>query len=373
VPTFKRKVFYLGGFDPRGARYYHALHRQALERWAELTGKDILVSNRKRTSDVRHDWEVRNRTDDAVTRYSFLRWEDLVSRAWIRSPLELARRAARAFLGNIRHLDRHWLRTLPRGPIVTLFYPFVLPVLMPLLFGFAAGLLAGIWLPWPAALAVALLGAAAAVPLLARARTGWLLRFFIFNAELAEREDDPALSERLDAFADEIAAELDRGWDEILLVAHSNGCILAVPVMARLLERRGGEMPDRFTLVTLGHCIPLLAGRHDAVHFRERLRELSRAHFEWLDIGSPPDGAAFHAVNPMLMVTDDPRPHVDQLSPRFHLFYDPDTYHKGLANKYEVHFDYLRVGDRVSPIDYGSLTASALPVDRSVDAFRAIP
>jgi hypothetical protein len=334
----------------------------------------MLVSTRKRTSDIRHDWELRNRTDDAVTRYTFLRWEDLVARAWIRNPLELARRAVPAFWTYLRHLDRGWMRRVPRGPLVTVFFPFVLPVLLPLLIGLLPFAVAAVWLPWwVAALVGLVLGIGAAVPLLRRAKTGWLLRFLIFNAELSGGEADPALAERLDAFADEVEAEIDRGWDEVLLVAHSNGTILAVPLMARLLARRGGELPDRFTLVTLGQCIPLVAGRRDAEPYREQLRTLAQGHFEWLDIGSPPDGAALHGVNPMLMVTDDPRPHLDQLSPRFHLFYDPETYHKGLADKYEIHFDYLRVGDRVSPLDYGSLTASALPIDRSVDAFRAIP
>ncbi|HEX8388872.1 MAG TPA: hypothetical protein VF636_07635 [Sphingomonas sp.] len=371
---FKRKVFYVGGFDPRGVRYYHAMHEAAVARWAEKTGKDAAVTPRERGSSIRHDWSVVNRTDGAETDYSFLRWEDLVSRAWIKNPLELAVRAARAYWGHFRHLDRHYLRTLPRGPIITLLYPFLGATVLPLLIGLLPFLLALIWLPWWGALLVGLgVGFGAAFPLLRRIHAFWLLRFFVFNAEQGGGEGDPALAARLDAFAYEIEAELDGDWDEVLLVTHSNGSILAVPLMARLLRARGGAMPDRFTLVTLGHCIPLVAGRHDAVSFRAQLAEIARGRFQWLDIGSPPDGAAFHAVDPMRMVTDDPRPALQQLSPRFHLFYDPETYHKGYANKYEIHFDYLRVGDRVSPLDFGSLTASALPLDQSVAAFRLIP
>ena len=374
MTTFKRKVFYVGGFDPRGVRFYNGLHREAVERWAQRTGKDVEVTPRKKVSPIRYDWTIRNRSDDALTRYSFLRWEDLVATAWIRNPIELAKRAARAFGGYVRHLDRAYVRTLPRGPIVTLIYPFLAPILLPVVLGLIPFVVAAIWLPWWAALLVGIVvGVAGSIPLLRMARTGWLLRFFIFNAELAADEGGPALAERLDAFAYEIAAELDGDWDEVLLVTHSNGSILAMPLMARLLRARAGEMPDRFTLVTLGHCIPLVAARRDALKFREELSEVSRGHFEWLDIGSPPDGAAFHSVDPMALVAADHRPHLDQVSPRFHLFYDPETYHSGIANKYEIHFDYLRTGDRVSPLDFASITASAHGIDASVDAFRQIP
>lgn len=371
---FKRKVFYVGGFDPRGVRHYYGLHAEAIGRWAGATGKTVNITPRTGTSRVRHEWFVRNRTDATVTRYSFLRWEDLVARAWIRNPAELARRAFGAFRSHLRYLDRPYTKSLPRGPIVTLFYPFLAPIVLPILLGLVPFLIALVWLPWWAALAIgAGIGVVAAGPLLKKAHTFWLLRFFVFNSELAAGKNDAALSDRLDAFAAEIEAELDRRWDELLVVTHSNGSILAIPLMARLLARRGGAMPDRFALVTLGHCIPLVSARHDAVRFNEQLAEVARGDFRWIDIGSPPDGAAFHSVDPMRMVSSDPRPRLDQLSPRFHLFYDPETYHKGYANKYEIHFDYLRVGDRVSPLDFGSLTASAVPIEQAVAAFRAIP
>ena len=61
------------------------------------------------------------------------------------------------------------------------------------------------------------------------------------------------------------------------------------------------------------------------------------------------------------------------LSPRFHLFYDPENYHGGWSNKYEAHFDYLRVGDRLSPVDFLSLTAGRRTLDDAIAAFRTIP
>jgi hypothetical protein len=122
----------------------------------------------------------------------------------------------------------------------------------------------------------------------------------------------------------------------------------------------------------MGHCIPLVACRRDATRFHDDLRRLAASDFRWIDIGSPPDGAAYFGVDPMAIVAPHTTPRLDLLSPRFHLFYDPETYHSGYANKYEIHFDYLRMGDRVSPLDFPSLMTAPYPIDVSVAAFRRI-
>ena len=374
---FKRKIFYIGGFDPRGVRYYHALYREAAERWSERTGVALAVSNRQAVSPTRTDWSVENAGDGTRTSYSFLRWEDLVRRAWIGSPVTLGLRAARTYGGLIGNFDVAMARSVPSGPIKTLFYPPVFSVLLPLLIGLVPFLVALAWLPWWAALAIgAVLGIAGAAPLLRKLHTPWLLRFFTFNAETGGGASDPLMAARLDAFADTILAELGGAgadeWDEVLLVTHSNGSILAVPLMERILAARGGAMPANFALVTFGQSIPLILCRGDAKGFKERLRAVGRGDFRWFDIGSPPDGAGFHGVNPMALIGAETRPALVHLNPRFYRFYDPANYHSGLANKYEIHFDYLRVGDRVSPLDYPSLTATARPIAASVAAFEAL-
>ena len=377
MAAFKRKIFYVGGFDPRGVRHYHALYREAAERWSEHTGVTLAVSGRKAVSPIRTDWTVDNAGDGTHASYSFLRWEDLVRRAWIKSPVKLAWRAARTYGGLIGRFDVAMARRVPSGPIKTLFYPPVLSVLLPLLIGMIPFLVALRWLPWWAALAIgAALGIAGATPVLRKLHTPWLLRFFTFNAETGGGANDPLMTARLDSFAEQILGELDGArtadWDEVLLVTHSNGSILAVPLMQRLLAARGGAIPANFALVTFGQSIPLILCRGDAEGFKERLRAVGRGDFRWFDIGSPPDGAGFFGVNPMALIGAESRPRLVHLNPRFYKFYDPDTYHSGLANKYEVHFDYLRVGDRVSPLDYPSITATAQPIEASVAAFEAL-
>ncbi|UVO52373.1 hypothetical protein M0208_18350 [Sphingomonas sp. SUN019] len=371
---FKRKVFYVGGFDPRGVRFYQQLLAEQMARWSDKTGEVATQSRRRKKSAIRSDWTIRNETRDVTTEYSFLRWEDIVSAAWIRNPLALAARAIGYYRGIARNLDMAKAKALGIAPLITLFYPPILTILLPLLIALPVWGIAAIWLPWWVALLIGLVaGVLLARPLLTRVHAPWLLRFFIFNGELsADGATQAAVDARLDEFADEIVGELDGAWDEVLLITHSNGSILAVSLMNRLLDRMPGPLPANFALVTMGHCIPLIACRRDATRFHGELRRLGTHDFRWIDVGSPPDGAAYFGVNPMLIVGAEARPRMELLSPRFHLFYEPATYHKGYANKYEIHFDYLRTGDRVSPIDYPSLMASPRTIDQSVAEFRAI-
>jgi hypothetical protein len=369
---FKRKVFYVGGFDPRGPRFYHALAVEQLNRWQLRMEEEVATSTRRTVSDTRIDWTITNATRQVETEYSFLRWDDIVRGNWIANPFALAWRAFRAYRDNIRHLDFETGKNLGKGPLITLFYPPLFTLLFPLIFGMPVALVLAIWLPWLLALPIGLVaGIMLARPLLVKMHTPWLLRFFVFNSELGGGEGDPALDARLDAFTDEIEASFAQDWDEIILLTHSNGSILCVPLMERLLRRRDGALSATFTFVSMGHCIPLVAGRRDAIAFKDQLRYLAEQDFRWIDIGSPPDGAAYSGVNPMLLVTPAPRPRMDLLSPRFHLFYDPETYHKGYANKYEIHFDYLRTGDRVSEIDWPSLMATERTAEQAVADFRA--
>lgn len=374
MTPFKRRVFYLGGFDPRGARHYHALYIQAAERLAAIGGDAIAVSPRRRTVPHFAEWDVAGPDGSAETRYTFLEWDDLVRRAWTRNPLRLLRDAARLYRDQWRHLDRPLARRLPRGPVIAFLYPLALLTLLPPAIALAALAPALALLPWRWAIPVALgVGVSVSLPILRRARVAWMLRFLAFNDRAAGGEGDPDLSARLDLFVDAVDQALDGEDDETLLVTHSNGSILAVPLMARLLARRGGAMPANFTLVTLGQCIPLILARTDRPAFRDRLAQLARGHFQWVDIGSPPDGAAFHAVDPARLIGLDTRYQLDQLSPRFHLFRDAANRRRGWSSKYEGHFDYLRVGDRPSPLDLPALTGLGRPVDAAVDAFRHIP
>jgi hypothetical protein len=266
------------------------------------------------------------------------------------------------------------MRKLRSGPVITILYPPLFAVLIPLLLALVPALLLALLLPlWVSALVGIGLSALLSGRLLAKLVVPWLLRFMTYHGALAADGPGAELDARLDQFAARIAAELDGDWDEVQIVTHSAGTILGMSILRRVFALRNAPLPDHAVMVGMGQVVPVVGLRRDAHWYHEDLAALADKTFRYVDISSPPDGAAYYNVNPLQLVADQYAARVDMLSPRFHLFYQPENYHGGWSNKYEAHFDYLRVGDRLSPIDFISLTAGPRTVDEAVAAFRTIP
>jgi len=371
---FRRKLFYLAGFDPRGGRYYHQLLAEEIAR-ANAQGARLALSGRRRVGE-NLGWTVTGDAGDGREVHSehiCLLWDDIVRANWPKGPLAVLWRTARAYQGFVGRFDWALVRRTPRGSRFTLFYPGVTLFALPLLLFMLIWGLAGLVLPGRVALAGALVaGVLASVVILRRIHSLWLLRFIIFNDTLARTPPQGALAERLAAFAGTITAALaSDDADEVLFVTHSNGSVLAMPIMAELLRRNGEHLPARFHLVTLGNCVPLVACRRDAGWFHAALDQLAGGSFAWLDIGSLTDGACVPLVPPCLGRAVESPPGLVQLSPRWFRYADPATYHKRRADKYAAHFDYLRRLARPSPLDYIGITCAPRPLARSIGDFIA--
>ncbi|UXC89986.1 hypothetical protein EGM87_13120 [Sphingobium sp. RSMS] len=375
MEKFKRKVFYLGGFDPRGVRFYHQMYREQAEAYTRLSGEWVEVSARRSGPASSASWTVTNHGAGVETDYEFLRWEDLVGKVWIRNPLLLAWRSIATYGAHARHMQFLRMRKLRPGPVITILYPPLLAVLIPLALALIPALPLSLLMPfWAAALIGIAVSVALSGRLLNKLIVPWLLRFMVYNHSVAAKGPGADMDERLDQFAARIVAEVDGPWDEVVFASHSNGTIYAMSVLRRILELRGDRpLPENFTVLTLGQVVPVIALRKDARWYHADLKALDDKPFRLVDFSAPPDGAAYHGVHPIRLVSDRCAARVDLLSPRFHLFYDPENYHGGWSNKYEAHFDYLRVGDRLSPVDYVSLTAGRRTIDEAIAQFRTIP
>ncbi|MET0363911.1 MAG: hypothetical protein ABW169_04595 [Sphingobium sp.] len=366
---FKRKVLYLGGFDPRGARFYHQL---CAEQIARLDGDATASVSDPRRKNGNVHWTVEARDGSYSTAHEFLVWDDLVRHHWIKEPFRLLSHGLAAYGHFVRQIDWKTARIVPRGSKFTLFYPGASMLLAPLLIMVVLGALLSLLLPVWAALPLALAAGVAATPtILRRVHSLWLLRFIIFNDLLARDATGEALRERMVKFAQQIDAALDEDWDEVLFLTHSNGSVLAVPVLAALLGRRQGVLPDHFSAVTLGGTIQLIACRRDAVRYGIELDTLATGQFRWLDIGSLTDGACIPLVDPCLRRPVTRPAGLVQFSPRWFRYSDPATYRAQRRDKYETHFNYLRRLDRPSPLDYVGLTCGARPLPESIAAFEA--
>lgn len=382
-----RTVFYLSGFDPKGAAHYHALYRDESTRQRAVGGLPIKVEPRQRLPGGDAQWRLSAQTPSGTvhTRYHFLHWDDVVRAHWPRRSARLWWSVWCTTLFNLRHGALWRMLQWRWPPVLALFAPFMLllslllglPLVMLGLPWWLAGRGAGIW---PGVLAT--LVATGLVLWLARrleARFGmaWLMRSYAFNRRQALGEA-PDIERRLDEHAATLVAELKAGQaDEVLLVGHSSGAMLAVSVLARALRLAPGlaSGSPRISLLTLGQCLPMLGCLPQARAFREELREVARAEgVDWLDFTAPPDGCCFALLDPLAAcgvaregVPPD-RPKL--LSPRFMNMFDAQRYAVLRPDKFRIHFQYLMASEKPVPYDYFAITAGDV---RLAERFAAEP
>ncbi len=357
MPVTKRKVFYLSGFDPRGARHYYQWYRDAAARYTGLTAEPIEVSPREGDR-----WTITHHSAHVATEYHFLAWDDIVRKAWIRNPLMLVLRCLGMYGYYIRHFRWHYKLQLPRPPLITFFSPLAILLAVP----FGLSLLGWIILPYWAALS---LGIAASIPFASRLKSLWLLRLLLYNTAVAKAHT-PDLMKRIDQFAESIGKALADGTDEILLVGHSNGAILMIYLLDRLLAQTGGTLPPQLRVLTLGQCIPIISVLDNAADFSAALSRVAQVPLYWCDIVAPPDGAAYARTSPFFPDHPHHAATLVLLNPRFFDYHTPEHYQRLRRDRHRFHFRYLMTGDAPSPLDYVALTAGANTLVESVAEFQ---
>ena len=379
----RRHVFFITGFDPKPAAHYHALYTREARRQSKINGMDISVGPRLRNVDGNSLWSVH--AQDALgsceTVYEYVRWDDIVRACWPRGGVAVsadALRGAWAVLGS-GELAHVW-RLAPRT-LAALMYAFGF-LLGGLALAAALGLMAFFWgasfagLGYgPAAflgLAVLGIGVWGFVRLEARLHSTWMARILAFSDRWAH-DRVQGLQPRLDQAAAAVARALKNDDnDEVLLVGISVGSMLAVSVAARALHladdvqrAQGGKAGRVLSLLTLGHCIPLLGLMRRASGFRADLAALAvHARLRWRDFSSPTDWVSFGLADPVaacgLDVGQRPPGQPQQASPRFHTLFEPDNYPALVKDKIRLHRQYIMSSDRPGPYDYFAITAGSM-------------
>jgi hypothetical protein len=231
----------------------------------------------------------------------------------------------------------------------------------------------------------------------ARLNSSWLVNIFSFAGKQV-RGQVPELDARLNAAAQKLVQKIRANdVDEILVVGFSVGSILAVSVMARALdamrepvseglpqalqpsgstgraetyavtppEAQAAGLPT-LSLLTLGHCIPLLGLQPQAIAFRQELKLLAQAQtLRWIDFSSVTDWGSFALVDPVKICNALPvsasenAPAVNPLmrSPRFHTLFAPSSYVRLRRNKRRMHLQYLMATELAGEYDYFAITA----------------
>ena len=389
----RRQVFYLSGFDPRGAAHYRRLYGEQAAARERAGGPALAIGPRRRDGDLASRWRI-DSADGAATDYRFLHWDDLIRAHWLRGELQLIA----AYLGVI------WLglrtgalvRVLRASgpPFVAVMFPLVLLLLL-MAAGGAAGWLADTallrWLgggatadlmPPAALLTLRLAGLFAGLLAFAgvmqlgrlaerRLNCYWLLRIYAFSIRLA-RGRLPDVEERLDDFADLLVEHCQHDdADEVLIVAHSVGTILAPMLLARALaiDPDFALRGPRVSLLTLGQCIPMVSFLPQAKAIRADLAALAATpEIDWIDFTAPTDGACFALVDPLassgIAQPDAAAPRPKLLSPRFARLFTPATYQRIRRDWYRIHFQYLMAGELAATepgaYDFFAITAGPL-------------
>lgn len=371
----KRCVFYFSGFDPKGASRYHALYRDEALRQSRVSGVPMDVGPRQKTAQGNAFWQVTAQTADGVveTHFEFLRWDDIVRQHW---PANQGR-----MLWNFVAAAWLYLRTgaawrmlkLAWPPVVAMFSAFLLLVAVvlgtPLLAVWIFLSAAPFFGPWAATAAVAAFAALwvqSARMLERKYSMLWLMRSSAFTVQHATGRV-PQLDARLDLHASNILGRIKAAQDdEVLLVGHSSGTMMAASALAMVLRRlpAGAAPTPVVSLLTLGHCMPMLGCLPQAQAFRDDLAVLAGAPgFDWVDFTAPSDGCCFPLVDPLASCClTDARPGPDRpklLSPRFAEMFDAETYRELRRDKFRVHFQYLMATAKPVAYDYFAITAGA--------------
>jgi hypothetical protein len=386
----RRCVFYFAGFDPTGPAHYHRLYKEQAAQQAALSGYQIEVSPRRKKGEYLAAWEVnstpRQGQDQSSTQtdYIFARWDDIVRAHW--RPLN-GMLAAWRFLCAFFATQWYYLRTGALMQMLHLAWPAVVALVSPLLLVLVvSGLwLSAPWLGWSLLRSTKLLGATPAlasqtvvliavwaVVTVALAWTVrkledkfhmlWLMRSYLFTRQQALGRI-PGLEERLQSLATSISQARGSGsYDEVLVVGHSSGCIMAASALARSCTlTASAKSATQLSFVTLGHWLPLLSSLPPANAFRAQLQTLSQQHaLSWVDFSAPADGCCFalvNAVNAALPVDQRGPCAPKLLSPRFQTLFLPTDYQALRKKRFDLHFQYIMAGRIAGDYDYFALTA----------------
>jgi hypothetical protein len=368
-PDFRRKVFYIPGYDPFPARRYRELYRKESERQGEISGYEIGMFPGERSD----TWRVASLIDGKVTEaeVEVLGWSDIVQgsmRQGILATYAQMLRTGWVYLstGTFRRL--FWLA---KGPMVAALYPVVMLLVQLMLAVVAGWVLGGLVAAFTWPVVGWIVGVPVAVAILrgfkridGKLYAHYLMHDYAFSAgrrgatppELAAREED---------FASRIAAALVDDVDEVLVVGHSSGATIAVSVLARLVREEiagDGERP-MLALLTLGQSIPMVSFLPEAKQLRADLRLLSeQPHLAWVDVSAPGDGCSFALADPVAVsgVAREGKPWPLVVSAAFTQTLAPETLAKLKRRYFRLHFQYLCAFDRPADYDYFRITAGPL-------------
>lgn len=367
--VFRRRVFYLPGYDPFLPRRYRELYRKEGAAQAALSGYELTLRGKGPFG-----WHVTTETAGrlAEAEVEVLVWSDIVKDSMaggIVATYGQLVRTAWVYLASGALFRLMWLR---KGPVIAALYPvgmLVLQALVAVLAGWLAGALIGGVAGWVVGAVVAGLVVRGFRRLDNRFFAYYLMHDYAFTAAWGGA-NPPAMEARLAAFGARIRAALAEDWDEVLVVGHSSGAHLAVHVLADLI-REGVPRSPALAFLSLGQVVPMVSFLPRATRLRADLHYLSaRDELVWVDVTAPGDGCAFALCDPVAVsgVAPEGKRWPLVVSAAFTQTLRVETWKRLRWRFFRLHFQYLCAFDNLagtaSDFDYFQITAGPDPLSR---------
>jgi hypothetical protein len=365
----RRHVVYVAGYEPRGAKGYYKLFERECDRFQRVWPVSLTLQPGDFDSEDFARWLVNVRASNwrVSTTYDFLRLEKFIKSDLAEPLMRHIPRSLGWIIGDlVSGAQFRIFRASWRFGLHLLFVQLVLLAWLAL--GAAIGVMAGyvvtnrVGLSSLVGIVTCLLAALASFLALHPIAARWgaiqipscwvtLRRFARGRATWLDRVIDVS-ARRL------IAVAKGTDADELVVVGHSAGGVIASAVIARALEidpalgRRG----PRLVLLTLGSVMPAVALHPAARRMREIVRRLAvEPTLAWIDCQSRKDVMAFLNFDPVEGIgvhVGAQRRNPLTWRVRFKDMLSPKDYRRLRWKFFRVHFQYIKASDRPCPYDY---------------------
>lgn len=376
TPVKKRKVFYIGGFDPRGIKYYHHLYKKESTKQANTLDCEFDVSDLEKTQHggqwhICYNKSQQQESTQVNTAYEYLSYDDQVQEYFQPVNLLFFTRTMRFFFRFFSKwllIPRKYL-TISKGFLYTATYPLIVFALALLLIAAASLITYKLTLSLTSSVALSALGALGAFAIVhwlikrftKQITSIWLLNDFCYIDKVV-RDDYSELDLRLNSFADRISQYAETSDDdEILIVFFSFGTLLLPVLLDKLHCKLETQESQSLSVLSLGQSLSMVPCWPNTEHYRSKLRTISNMPINWHDFTSVVDGPCCPLVNiyqHAQVQHDNDAPGLPKtLSARFHTMFSPETYKAIKKDRFRVHFQYLMATEKPTEYDYFLITA----------------
>jgi hypothetical protein len=199
-----------------------------------------------------------------------------------------------------------------------------------------------------------------AMPMLMLGPWRWLHLDVLFDDWIFARDyvrtSNPTIGKRLENIAQEITLAADSsGADEILVIGHSLGAVLAVDILSRALKLNPllGTTGSPLTFLSIGSSI-LKIGLHRAANrFRAAVERVAKAPgIVWGDCQARVDIMNFYNTDPMAEMSLPSKPGPVIRLVEFSRMLEPAMYWRIRLRPYRLHCQFISGNDKRASYDY---------------------